>query len=160
MYSAGDRVFTGKPLMLNMKVVLVCNLRTKGFDLSTDFVFKQGNYTYNYMWSNMNADGNAPTRNQAVNALDYWTATNTTASRPVPRQLSGINSNVESDRYLEDASYIRFRNLNIGYKFTKKTYNGLPVDEIRIYTQMQNLFTWTKFNGDPESVVQRVKLIC
>jgi hypothetical protein len=31
----------------------------KGFDLSTDFVFKQGNYTYNYMWSNMNADGNA-----------------------------------------------------------------------------------------------------
>jgi hypothetical protein len=64
--------------------------------------------------------------------------------------LSGINSNVESDRYLEDASYIRFRNLNIGYKFTKKTYNGLPVDEIRIYTQMQNLFTWTKFNGDPE----------
>jgi hypothetical protein len=82
--------------------------------------------------------------------LDYWTPTNTTASRPVPRQLSGINSNVESDRYLEDASYIRFRNLNIGYKFTKKTYNGLPVDEIRIYTQMQNLFTWTKFNGDPE----------
>jgi hypothetical protein len=74
---------------------------------------------------------------------------------PVPRQLSGINSNVESDRYLEDASYIRFRNLNIGYKFTKKTYNGLPVDEIRIYTQMQNLFTWTKFNGDPESVVQK-----
>jgi hypothetical protein len=64
--------------------------------------------------------------------------------------LSGINSNVESDRYLEDASYIRFRNLNIGYKFTKKTYNGLPVDEIRFYTQMQNLFTWTKFNGDPE----------
>jgi hypothetical protein len=36
--------------------VLVCNLRYKGFDLSTDFVFKQGNYTYNYMWSNMNAD--------------------------------------------------------------------------------------------------------
>jgi hypothetical protein len=66
----------------------------------------------------------------------------------LPRQLSGINSN-ESDRYLEDV-YIRFRNLNIGYKFTKKTYNGLPVDEIRIYTQMQNLFTWTKFNGDPE----------
>jgi hypothetical protein len=75
--------------------------------------------------------------------------------------LSGINSNVESDRYLEDASYIRFRNLNIGYKFTKKTYNGLPVDEIRIYTQMQNLFTWTKFNGDPEvGIGSAVKLIC
>jgi hypothetical protein len=54
------------------------------------------------------------------------------------------------NRYLEDASYIRFRNLNIGYKFTKKAWTGLPVDEIRVYTQMQNLFTWTKFNGDPE----------
>jgi hypothetical protein len=54
----------------------------KRFDVSTDFVFKQGNYTYNYMWSNMNADGNAPTRNQAVNAFDYWTPTNTTATRP------------------------------------------------------------------------------
>jgi hypothetical protein len=50
----------------------------KGFDLSTDFVFKQGNYTYNYMWF-MNADGNAQ-QEIAVNALDYWTATNTTAS--------------------------------------------------------------------------------
>jgi hypothetical protein len=58
--------------MLNMKEDLVCN-SLKGFDVSTDFVFKQGNYTYNYMWSNMNADGNAPTRNQAVNAFDYWT---------------------------------------------------------------------------------------
>jgi hypothetical protein len=79
------------------------------------------------MWSNMNVDENVPTRNQAVNAYDYWAPTNTTAARPVPRQLSGINLNVGSDRYLEDASYIRFRNLNIGYKFTKKTYNGLPV---------------------------------
>jgi TonB-linked SusC/RagA family outer membrane protein len=150
VYSAGDRVFTGKTPYAKYEGGFGMQFTYKGFDMSTDFVFKQGNYTYNYMWSNMNADGNAPTRNQAVNALDYWTPTNTTASRPVPRQLSGINSNVESDRYLEDASYIRFRNLNIGYKFTKKAYNGLPVDEIRIYTQMQNLFTWTKFNGDPE----------
>jgi hypothetical protein len=82
--------------------------------------------------------------------------------RPRPKTIVRINSNVESDRYLEDASYIRFRNLNIGYKFTKKTYNGLPVDEIRIYTQMQNLFTWTKFNGDPEVGIGSAenKLIC
>jgi hypothetical protein len=55
----------------------------KGFDLSTDFVLNKE--TYNPCATNMNADGNVPTRNQAVNALDYWTATNTTASRPVPR---------------------------------------------------------------------------
>jgi hypothetical protein len=82
--------------------------------------------------------------------------------RPVPRQLSGINSNVESDRYLEDASYIRFRNLNIGYKFTKKTYNGLPVDEIKFtlkcktYSLGPSLMVTQRW----VSVVQRVKLIC
>jgi hypothetical protein len=72
------------------------------------------------------------------------------------------SSNVESDRYLEDASYIRFRNLNIGYKFTKKTYNGLPVDEIKFtlkcktYSLGPSLMVTQRW----VSVVQRVKLIC
>lgn len=150
VYSAGDRAFTGKTPYAKYEGGFGMQFAYKGFDISTDFVFKQGNYTYNYMWQNMVADGNAPNRNQAVAAFDYWTATNTTASLPAPRQLSGINSNLESDRFLEDASYIRFRNLNIGYKFTKKAFPNLPLDEFRIYTQMQNLFTWSKFNGDPE----------
>ncbi|WP_426064058.1 SusC/RagA family TonB-linked outer membrane protein [Flavobacterium sp. DSP2-3-1] len=150
VYSAGDRAFTGKTPYAKYEGGFGMQFAYKGFDISTDFVFKQGNYTYNYMWQNMVADGAAPNRNQAVAAFDYWTATNTTASLPAPRQLSGINSNLESDRFLEDASYIRFRNLNIGYKFTKKAFPNLPLDEFRIYTQMQNLFTWSKFNGDPE----------
>lgn len=150
VYSAGDRVFTGKTPYAKYEGGFGMQFAYKGFDISTDFVFKEGNYTYNYMWQNMTADGAAPNRNQAVAAFDYWTPTNTTASLPAPRQLSGINSNLESDRFLEDASYIRFRNLNIGYKFTKKAFTNLPVDDIRIYTQMQNLFTWSKFNGDPE----------
>jgi TonB-linked SusC/RagA family outer membrane protein len=150
VYSAGDRAFTGKTPYAKYEGGFGMQFAYKGFDVSTDFVFKEGNYTYNYMWQNMNADGNAPARNQAVNAFDYWTATNTTASLPAPRQLSGINSNLESDRFLEDASYIRLRNLNIGYKFTKKAFPNLPLDEFRIYTQMQNLLTFTKFNGDPE----------
>jgi hypothetical protein len=76
-------------------------------------------------------------RNQAVNALIIGLQLHTAS---LPRQTIEINSNLESDRFLEDASYIRFRNLNIGYKFTKKAFTNLPVDDIRIYTQMQNLF--------------------
>jgi TonB-linked SusC/RagA family outer membrane protein len=150
VYSAGDRAFTGKTPYAKYEGGFGMQFAYKGFDVSTDFVFKQGNHVYNYMWQNMNADGSAPNRNQAVNAFDFWTATNTTASLPAPQQASGVSSNQVSDRFLEDASYIRFRNLNIGYKFTKKAFTNLPVDEIRIYTQMQNLFTWSKFNGDPE----------
>jgi TonB-linked SusC/RagA family outer membrane protein len=150
VYSAGDRAFTGKTPYAKLEGGFGMQFAYKGFDLSTDFVFKQGNYIYNYMWQNMNADGSSPNRNQAVDALDYWTPTNTTASRPTPQSISGVNSNLESDRWLEDGSYIRLRNLNFGYKWTKKAFPTLPIDEIRVFTTMQNLLTWTKFNGDPE----------
>lgn len=150
VYSAGDRQFTGKTPYAKHEGGFGMQFTYKGFDLSTDFVFKSGNYTYNYMRQNMVADGAAPNRNQAVDAFDFWTPTNTDASLPAPQQLSGVNSNLESTRFLEDASYIRLRNLNFGYKFTKKAFPGLPIDEFRVFTQMQNLLTWSKFNGDPE----------
>jgi hypothetical protein len=64
VYSAGDRVLLVKLLMLKHEGgFLVCNLLIKDLIISTDFVFKEGNYTYNYMWYNMNADG-AAQRNQ------------------------------------------------------------------------------------------------
>ena len=150
VYSAGDRVFTGKTPYAKYEGGFGMQFAYKGFDISTDFVFKQGNYIYNYMWANMTSGGTNVFSNQASIELNYWTPTNTTASQPAPRQLSGIVSSQVSDRYLEDGSYIRFRNLNVGYKFTKKAWTALPVDEVRIFTTMQNLFTWSKFNGDPE----------
>ena len=122
----------------------------KGFSVAADFSFKQGNYVYNYMWFNMNADGAAPSRNQAVDMFDYWTPTNTTASNPAPRQITGINSNQVSDRFLQDASYIRFRSLNFGYTFDKKMLGDLPIDSVRLFSQIQNLGLWTKYKGDPE----------
>jgi TonB-linked SusC/RagA family outer membrane protein len=149
-FTENDRVLTGKTPYAKYEGGFGFQFTHKGFDLSTDFVFKQGNYTYNYMWQNMTADGSAPTRNQAVAAFDYWTPTNTDASLPRPRQFSGVNSNVTSDRFLEDASFIRLRNLNIGYNFTRKLIPSLPIDQLRVYVQMQNLLTWSKFNGDPE----------
>ncbi len=80
VYSAGDRQFTGKTPYAKHEGGFGMQFTYKGFDLSTDFVFKSGNYTYNYMWQNMVADGAAPNRNQAVDAFDFWTPTNTDAS--------------------------------------------------------------------------------
>ena len=51
---------------------------------------------------------------------------------------------------MQYGSYIRFRNLNFGYTFDKKILKVLPLDKVRIYAQLQNLHTWTKFKGDPE----------
>jgi len=133
----------------------------KGFDLSADFVFKSGNYSLNLRQFNSFSDGGNVSSNQAVGAADYWTPTNTTASLPVPNQillLNGetdqdggvIDSNQFSTRFLEDASYIRFRNLSFGYSFDKTILKDLPLDKVRVYCQLQNLHTWTKFLGDPE----------
>lgn len=150
VYTENDRVLTGKTPYAKYEGGFGLQFSHRGFDISTDFVFKQGNYIFNYMWYNMNADGASPTRNQAVDAFDYWTLTNTDATRPAPRQISGVNSNVVSDRFLEDGSYIRLRNLNIGYTFSKKNFPSFPIQDVRVFTQMQNLLTWTKYNGDPE----------
>ena len=149
-YTENDRILTGKTPYAKYEGGFGFQFSHKGFDVSTDFVFKDGNYTYNYMWQNMVADGTAPARNQAVDAFDYWTPTNTDAKYPAPFQKSGVNSNQTSTRFLENASYIRLRNLNVGYTFSRKNFPGFPVESIRFYTQMQNLLTWTKFNGDPE----------
>ncbi len=149
-YSDNDRVLTGKTPYAKYEGGFGMEFKYYGFDLATDFTFKQGNYSYNYIWQNLNNDGTDLYVNQAVDAFDYWTPTNTNASNPAPFAVSGIDSNQSSDRFLQDASYIRFRSLNLGYTFSKKHFGNFPLDQVRIFAQMQNLYTWTKFKGDPE----------
>ncbi len=124
----------------------------KGFDVSTDFVFKSGNYSINLRNYDHFADGTGNVKaNQDVRAFDYWTPTNTDASLPAPYQKNGgVDTHQVTDRFLEDASFIRFRNLNVGYTFSGDMFKRLPIDKVRIYTTIQNLATWTKFDGDPE----------
>ena len=124
----------------------------KGFDVSADFIFKQGSYAINLKRYNHFADGaGGVTSNQAVGAFDYWTPTNTNASLPAPYQFNGgVDTNEVTDRFLEDNSFIRFRNLNFGYTFSGDMFKQLPLDKVKIYCSIQNLATWTKYQGDPE----------
>lgn len=56
-----------------------------------------------------------------------------------------------SDRYIEDGSYIRLKNITIGYTFDKKLLRKAKIDNLRIYANLQNLFTITSYDGyDPE----------
>ena len=68
----------------------------------------------------------------------------------VPRQ-SPSNSQQVSDRYLEDGSYMRLRNLSLSYTFPKALLKPICVQNLRVFAQGLNLFTITKFTGlDPE----------
>lgn len=150
VYSSNDRQISDKSPYAKYEGGFGMEFEYKGFELGTDFVFKSGNYIYNLRYSDLVSDGINILQNQSIDALDYWTPTNTNASQPAPFQLNGIDSNQTSDRFLEDGSYIRFRNLNFGYSFKKAFFKNMPLDKVRVYTQIQNLYTWSKFNGDPE----------
>lgn len=131
------------------------SLSYKGLDLQADFTYKSGNYTYNYMALDMLNYANGTTSNMRTDAVNYWTAPGQTDVLPRPSNTSnapgGITGLQATDRFLQDASYIRLRNVSIGYTFDKKVFGeSFPVSKIRISLTGQNLATWTKFQGDPE----------
>ncbi|MEN2402510.1 TonB-dependent receptor [Flavobacterium sp. MC2016-06] len=56
-----------------------------------------------------------------------------------------------SDRFIEDGSYVRLKNISIGYNLPKSLYAKWGISNVKIYSNMQNILTWTKYKGyDPE----------
>lgn len=120
-----------------------------GFDLSADFTFKTGAYTYNYQSQTLQ-DPSSRTDNMSIDALNYWKNPGDTNVLPKPTAV-GLR---DSDQFLEKSDYLRFRTLMIGYTFNKKFLGeSIPLNLLRVYVQGQNLLTWTQFKGDPEVAV-------
>ncbi|NIJ44630.1 TonB-linked SusC/RagA family outer membrane protein [Wenyingzhuangia heitensis] len=90
--------------------------------------------------------------NKSTRVLDRWTPTN--PSNTVPRATTGasINTDLFSDYYVEDASYIRIQNVQIGYNFDKKILEKIGVDRARLFLSANNLHTFTDYSGyDPSA---------
>ena len=100
------------------------------------------------------SDGAMP----AVMAADYWTPTNTEAFYPAAYNNAGSNdlNNMQvQSRYLLDMSYLRIKNITLGYSLPKGSLSKIGVSNLRVYTALENFFTWDKLNGlpiDPETV--------
>jgi TonB-dependent starch-binding outer membrane protein SusC len=92
--------------------------------------------------------------NQSATVLNRWSPSNTSGT--IPRATgSDLNANNRySDRWIEDASYLRFKNLQIGYRLPTAAIAKATRDFIggsRVYFGVQNLYTFTKYKGfDPE----------
>jgi len=121
----------------------------KNFDLT---VFVQGSYgakIYNFLrWRLEKMDNTFS--NQSVTVLDRYTATNTEAS--LPRFKTGqVNNTAVSDRYVEDGSYLRIKNIALGYRLPADLTKRARINSARLYISIQNLATITKYTGmDPE----------
>lgn len=124
----------------------------KNFDFTLFIQGVYGNKIYN--GTKVIGQGMLRLFNATTDVLNAWTPQNTNTD--VPRAISGDpNQNSRtSDRFLEDGSYLRVKNLSIGYTIPADKIGSLTnnfISKIRIYAASQNLLTFTKYTGyDPE----------
>jgi len=124
----------------------------KNFDISTFWQGVQGNKIYNA--TRTISEGMIRFFNASTKVLDAWTPTHTNTN--VPRAISSDpNQNARtSTRFLEDGSYLRLKNVMLGYTIPDKrlqTMTNGVVKSFRIYVSAQNVLTITKYSGfDPE----------
>ncbi|GAB1307859.1 TonB-dependent receptor [Urechidicola sp. KH5] len=146
-----DRTYIGSPHP-DFVYGLNFTLNYKGFDMALFFNGSQGNDIYNYqkIYTDFPTFFNG---NRSTRVLDSWTPNNTDASLPA---LSASIRNNETDpnsHFVEDGSYFRLKNLQIGYTFPNEIAEKLSMQSLRIYATGTNLFTITGYDGiDPEIV--------
>jgi len=129
------------------------NMQYKGFSLSTNFSFVQGGEIYNSSRSLYDSDGLYPTFNQQIlyDGWSRWMQPGDIATHPQAIYGGNNNSNKTSSRYLEDRSYIKLKNITLGYDIPKNVLSKLGVNNARIYVSGDNLLTFTNYSGmDPE----------
>ncbi len=120
------------------------SLGWKGFDLSANLTGAAG-----FKIAQSYRDPSSSQGNYSRSILNRWTGEGT--SNKIPRVTYGDVGNwLFSDLYLQDGDYIRLQNLTLGYDF-KKLIAWKGLSKMRLYFQVQNLFTLTKYDGmDPE----------
>ena len=124
-------------------------VRYMGFDLSAFVQYNVGNKIYNS--GRGFTQGMSTVYSQDVEVLNRWTPTNTNTNIPRAVYNDPNQNNRTSDRFLEDGSYARLKNLTLGYTLPSTLATRAHLRTVRIYAQAQNLVTFTKYSGlDPE----------
>jgi len=175
-----DRTSIGSPLPL-FTFGFNNTMRYKNFDLNVFINGTYGNKVMNYMgralsgmnsmWSNQLAEVVDRARLEKIDATLTYPRTNSTGivvnnwfddidnvklanpGTKIPRAIQNDpnGNNRISDRYIEDGSYLRVKNIALGYNFSKKTIKSLHLSSLRIYANVQNVLTLTNYTGfDPE----------
>ena len=90
--------------------------------------------------------------NQSSAALNYWTAPGQTGVNPKPVAGNSSNSNdFTTDRWLQDGSYVRFKELTLAYSLPQKALDKMRIKGLRFYLSGQNLYTFSDVDAfDPE----------
>ncbi|WPP50961.1 SusC/RagA family TonB-linked outer membrane protein [Catalinimonas niigatensis] len=143
--NSDDRTIIGNP---NPDFIWGFNndFKWRNFDLNIFFQGSQGNDILSYTLMELNLLSGI--NNATTEALDRWTPSNTNTD--IPKASSGRTRRV-STRWIYDGSYIRLKNLALGYTLPQTVLDRLNLERLRIYVSAQNILTFTDYPGyDPE----------
>jgi len=150
--TSDDRTIIGTPHP-DFTYGLNFNLEFKNWDMTMFFQGSQGNQLINYVnrWTMFNNfSGNRDVRR----LTESWTAERYANGSKITLPISLRDDAVmqqNSTFFVEDGSYLRMKDLQIGYSLPKSLTSKLKIDRVRVYVQATNLFTITKYSGlDPE----------
>ncbi|MFD1604948.1 SusC/RagA family TonB-linked outer membrane protein [Flavobacterium artemisiae] len=140
--NSNDRTDIGKPIPD----------ATMGFNLQLNYkAVDFAVFTYASIGNDMarNYERTLSDANRLDYVLDRWTGVGT--SNSTPRVTTGATSNnVFSDYFIEDASYVRIQNVQLGYTLNPNISQKAGITKLRLYAQVNNLYTFTKYKGfDP-----------
>lgn len=150
---AKDRSFVGSPLP-DCSMGLTLGVNYKNFDISAFFQGTFGNEVYN-LTNYLGEFYNQAQYNKNSSITNAWRPDNTNTH--IPRvTLDDPNNNIRpSDYYIDNASFVRLKNLKVGYTLPQGVVSKLKMDRIYFYLQGQNLFTISGYEGiDPEVGLQ------
>jgi TonB-linked SusC/RagA family outer membrane protein len=152
--NSGDMTYIGNP---NPKFVYGMNntFSYKGVDLDIFLQGVYGNKLFNA--NNIYQESMSTGENQTARTLQRWEGAGT--GNYMPRAVYGDpnqNSRI-STRYIEDGSYLRIKNITLGYTFPGTIVNRLKISTLRVYLSCSNLYTFSHYSGfDPEAGVNGV----
>ena len=138
-----DKVFLGSAIP-NATLGLNTGIKYKGFDFSIAFYASVGNKILR------NYERQQPLANMLSYRINRWTGEGSTNQNPRLTTASNRN-NVLSDFFIEDGSYLRIKNIQLGYSLPKSFIRLIHANKARFYIAANNLATFTKYKGyDPD----------
>lgn len=122
-------------------------LKYKEFALSAEFTYSKDNMAYNAVRQQL--ESLSTTNNQSLAAVNRWTLEGQVTNTPRAVWKDPVGNSYFSSRWMEDASYVRMKNVTLSYTFTKTLWNFFRSGTL--YVTGENLLTFTKYLGmDPE----------
>ena len=144
-----DQTYIGNPIP-KFQMGADLSFKYKAFDFQTFLFWNYGNDLYNYTKWATHLRGFVGGYNKDV-LYDSWTPQNPDASLPKLNANDNFSGAISTSFYVESGSFLRARQMQLGYTIPGNALHRVGLNRARVYVQVQNLFTITKYSGpDPD----------